>query len=307
MPAREITLDANAMLAITDAIKPNAFGSAAAFRNAILGDGILMMNPALDVQACPKGWAEKMRETYLVDVVASGRMVDFGYLPNDVVRAEAARAEEPMKAGDLVHPYSEWLAISRWEEGANCYFINGSTGGFSVVEFYGFVQPNGDPTLFLTDLALVRPDGGAILAPLTIPQSLEADQARVSNLVEPVATMLYLLANSSVRVGRWNPPTKQNLARIKAGRPSLPSHTVVEAGDYVTALRAHQASDVQAGGHHASPVAHWRRGHRRLLASGRVVPVAASHVNWRDGAEVHRLFYRGPSCFDAVKTPAMRP
>jgi hypothetical protein len=83
-----------------------------------------------------------------------------------------------------------------------------------------------------------------------------------------------------------------NKARAKKGLTEIPSHTMVQTRDYVTAFRHGQSHHEK--GKHASPIAHWRRAHKRQLASGLIVPVRSSKVNWREAEEMHRLFYRVP-------------
>jgi hypothetical protein len=87
-------------------------------------------------------------------------------------------------------------------------------------------------------------------------------------------------------------PERLNRARAKQGKVPIPSHMVVHTRDYVATYHAAVADRVSRGGHHASPIAHWRRAHTRTLATGAVIPVRSSKVNWRDSEELHRLFYK---------------
>jgi hypothetical protein len=116
-------------------------------------------------------------------------------------------------------------------------------------------------------------------------------EARGANCLDPMVTMLRLLADASVPIVDKPAPVRLNKARTKRGQWQIPAHTAVLTKDYVTAFRAAHSGHSEKGTH-ASPVAHWRRAHKRILADGRVVPVRSSKVNWRDSAELHRLLYK---------------
>jgi hypothetical protein len=85
-----------------------------------------------------------------------------------------------------------------------------------------------------------------------------------------------------------------NKRRLQQGRFAIPAHTSVQTRDYVTQYNHHKATSKgeYKGGHHASPIAHWRKAHKRNLADGRIIDVKSSKVNWRDMEELHRMFYR---------------
>jgi hypothetical protein len=105
--------------------------------------------------------------------------------------------------------------------------------------------------------------------------------------------MLRLLADASIPITYREAPERLNKARVKQGKTPIPAHTTVHTHDYVTSF-SHRSTvrGPSKGGHHASPIAHWRREHFRHLADGRVIPVKSSKVNWRDHEELHRMFYR---------------
>jgi hypothetical protein len=113
-------------------------------------------------------------------------------------------------------------------------------------------------------------------------------------------TGLLLLATDGVAVDRIPAPDKLNKHRTKAGKPAIPAHWHVHTGPYVTALTHRDQRHKNAqGGHHASPVPHLRRGHRRILSAyhgGQTIWVRDAVVNIKDGKELPagmgRSFYQ---------------
>ena len=83
--------------------------SAETFRNAVLGDGMIAVNPMLDIK-------EKDEADYLHVAVAAavndGQMIDFGFIPNELMKAESLRSRTMYEAGDLPMPYDNWVALS---------------------------------------------------------------------------------------------------------------------------------------------------------------------------------------------------
>jgi hypothetical protein len=69
-------------------------------------------------------------------------------------------------------------------------------------------------------------------------------------------------------------PDRLNKARERKGRAPVGTKIFVSFAKTLPNAR---------GGTHASPVPHWRRGHLRTLADGRVVPVSPSIVAWVGG------------------------
>lgn len=69
-------------------------------------------------------------------------------------------------------------------------------------------------------------------------------------------------------------PDRLNKAREKKGRLPIGAKIFVSFAKTLPNVR---------GGTHASPVPHWRRGHLRTLADGRVVPVSPTIVAWVGG------------------------
>lgn len=289
-----------------------ALPSAAAFRNTVLayerrgpGDFAgMMVNPILDITEAKQ---IEFIVTQMATCIRNGAMIDFGFIPNEIIKRDSTRFRPDFEAGELAHPYPVWLAISRWEGGLCGYFIitvkdDGSEA--VVVETYGVRVPErqhvpAHDSIVINDIISIKVNGiddtDVVPFPSREGMSVEHMQMRGANALDPLVTMLAMLANAGIPISHIAAPEKLNKARVKQGKAPIPPHTVVETAGYVTVvtrdaavarLKAHQ------GGTHASPIAHSRRGHERRLASGVVIPVRATRVNWREAAEVKRMFYQ---------------
>jgi hypothetical protein len=303
MTSREIPVDQEILLELLDNLPTRRVASAAAFRNLAIGaNGHRLVNPLLiDSGERARLDFEKIAQE-VETTVKQGRMIDFGYVPNAVIKAESTRARDAFEAGELIHPYEDgWVGTMAWEGGFNGYYVSPAVGPgeLVVVELYGTKAPTGHDILLFYDAVGIRPvPGKTLLSPYPMPHRLNAfdelqsERMRASNSLDPLVTMLRMLADASIPISRFEPPTKLNKAHAKAGKPLIPSHAIVHTNDYVSQLTA-RSSRRTAGdgtGRHASPVAHWRRSHLRHLSNERVVKVRSSKVNWRDHEEIHRLF-----------------
>jgi hypothetical protein len=303
--SREIPINQMMLLELLDNLPTRRVASAAAFRNVAIGaNGYRLVNPLLvDSGERARQDFEKIAQE-VETAVKQGRMIDFGYVPNAIIKAESTRSRDAFEASELPYPYEDgWVGTMAWEGGYNGYYVMPAAGPgeWVVVELYGTKSPNGvDILLFYDAVGIRAAPGNTQLSPYPMPhrlnpfEELQSERMRASNSLDPLVTMLRLLADASIPVSRFEPPEKLNKAHAKAGKPLIPSHSIVHTHDYVSQITAH-ASRRTAGdgtGHHASPVAHWRRSHQRHLSGGRVVQVRSSKVNWRDHEEIHRLFSR---------------
>jgi hypothetical protein len=273
--------------------------TAAAFRNALLGDGMLAINPILDIQEGPH--VQFLRDALRM-TVAEGKMIDFGFIPNEVIKTEAGRGKDAFEAGELQHPYENWLAISAWEGGMCGYHVCPhpfNPKEVLVIELYGVTVPGVADAIMIYDVVSLECKPGETRmhpARIIVPETEASLQLRGSNSLDPLVTCLRFLADASIPVINRPAPEKLNKSRAKLGKFPIPDHTQVLTKDYVASFHSVVANGgrVNKGGHHASPVAHWRRAHKRTLACGRVIPVKSTKVNWRTTEELHRLFYRVP-------------
>lgn len=275
--------------------------SAAAFRNAILDDenSMFAINPLLHLVV--KDDAMFMKGM-IRSAVAEGRMIDFGHIPNEIIKTESKRANEMFQAGELQHPYEDWLGVTSWEGGYNGYYIAPHPrfkGDILVIELYGISIPDLADSILVYDLVSINlKDGHTMVRPATMQyrDHIETEKEardRGSNSLDPLVTMLRLMADASIPIINKPAPDKLNKRRAQQGKHPIPSHTEVDVRDYVAGFKASNATGTGSkGGHHASPVAHWRRAHYRNLASGTIVPVRSSKVNWRDAETLHRMFYK---------------
>jgi hypothetical protein len=277
--------------------------SAEAFRNAVLGDGVTIINPLLGITS--KNEIALLQDA-LVAAVSQGRMIDFGFIPNAVLKEESLRSRTLYEAGELQQPYEDWVAVSSWEGGICGYYFTTSPFHPSetlCMELYGVrLQPSKADVVLVYDVVAIeavrigetriRPARLILEEQNTNEQAMEA---RAANLIDPLVTMLTMLADASIPVIDRPAPDRLNRLRVRQGKFPIPPHAVVQTRDYVSTFHAAaSAKGAAKGGHHASPVAHTRRAHLRHLSDGKVIPVRSSKVNWRDAEALHRLFYRVP-------------
>lgn len=277
--------------------------SAEAFRNAVLGDGFMSINPMLGIEdeRSMHFLGEQIRTA-----IAEGRMIDFGFIPNVVLKEESLRSRTLFEAGELPQPYDDWVAISRWEGGMCGYFFASRAdhpGHLLCMELYGVrMQPSKRDMILIYDIVSIAVED--VGQTRVIPAKLIIDDAnndeaglsaRGANCLDPLVCMLAMLSDASIPVVDHPTPTKLNLQRARQGKHPIPAHAVVQARDYVSTFQPTRSAKGPAlGGHHASPAAHSRRAHIRHLKTGKIVPVRSSKVNWRTSEELHRLFYRIP-------------
>jgi hypothetical protein len=275
------------------------------FRSAAI-DHFIAVNPVLDIK-------EETAVNFLIEVIQrtilEGRMIDFGFIPNQMLQETSLRTREIYEAGELQHPYDSWLGLSAWEGGYCGYLIaNAVDDGEALpegdsrllcVELYGVAVPGMPSCVMINDIVSIDViDSKTYFQPVKMIEESGMNEkshkeGRCANLLDPMVTFLRILSDASVPVVDVPAPERLNKARTKRGKSLIPAYTRVETRDYVSAYRsAVKAIHEGKGGHHASPIPHWRRAHQRHLHDGKVVPVRSSKVNWRDHGELHRLFYR---------------
>jgi hypothetical protein len=270
------------------------------FRNAIIGPmATLALNPVLGIE---DESAVNYLKTAIGKTVAEGRMINFDFLPNQLLKEESTRSRHMFEAGELQHPYDYWVALSRWEGGSCGYYIAPHPyrpNQTLVVELYGVSFPHGVELIIIYDIVSIEVRGidDTLIHPFdtTIQNSPKQLQERGANSLDPLVTMLRILADASIPIVDVPAPEKLNRKRITQGKPPIPPHMEVHTRDYVAQFKsARSPKGEYKGGHHASPISHWRRSHKRTLADGRIIPVRQTKVNWRASEELHRLFYRVP-------------
>jgi len=300
------------MIEVFSNLRAWALPSAASYRNAALGyagrsgksiSG-LMVNPMLAIAEVDE--ADSLMKT-MADTIRRGCMLDFGFIPNDIIKRDSIRFRDSFEAGEFTHPYDQWVAVARWEGGMCGYFVMTGPDNITTVvaETYGVrvpEQPSGVPahdSILIHDVISIRTDGPGRTDIRCFPMHPKADSMaqdlRGANSLDPLVCFLALLANAAVPVHHIAAPEKLNKNRLKLGKSPIPMHTRVETEGYVTYVQKYGTARPRRehqGGTHASPVMHPRRAHDRRLASGVVTPVRATRVNWREAEDVQRMFYR---------------
>lgn len=245
--------------------------------------------------------------------VTMGRMIDAGHIPNAVIRSESKRAGRLLAAGHIGMPFSEpWVLFHTWEDGPSAYLIDlgRADGHFVVCELLPLTLKGTARMLVMCDLCDFVPtvwDGEAGYSIEARPSSFRrlaaheegiseevVSRAAGANCLDPVLAVLGMMATDGVVVETIAPSDKLNKARIKSGKEALPSRLRVNSAPYVTALLARGAKRPKGepgGKHHASPVAHVRRGHVRHLASGAQTWVRDCLVAFNEGSIVARTHY----------------
>jgi hypothetical protein len=273
--------------------------SAETFRNAVLGDGAFAINPLMNVE---ENIDVSFLHSTIRDTVAEGCMIDFGFIPNQVLKEESTRSRDMFESGELQMPFERWLGITRWEGGFNGYMIITDPKDHRnvlVFELYGVSIPDTCDVVLVYDVISlgILGLGNTVVMPIDMlakeMNSKEHLEKRGANTLDPLVTMLRLLADASVPVEYRQAPERLNKHRVKQGKHPIPAYTVVDSRDYVTNF-SHHGKPVKGNrnGTHASPIAHWRKAHKRVLADGRIIPVKSSKVNWRSSEELHRMFYK---------------
>jgi hypothetical protein len=194
-------------------------------RDVILNYGITAMEPppelqtTNDIRSCVISEEEV---TYISELclaaVNAGRLIDFGYLPNEVIKQGGHRGGPLYNIGGLGHPFRDaWIFLHAWEEGAAVYLVHlrdkdrPNGGRFEAAELCP-VRLFGKPALVVSDRILLdsnlecpdkRPDMYVVAA---VPSAwrfvpgcdvvnlgMTAQLAATCNVLDPVMTALLVL------------------------------------------------------------------------------------------------------------------
>jgi len=250
------------------------------------------------------------------DAVRKGRMIDFGWLPNDVIKQGGIRGGPLWDRGYLGQPFrAPWILYHRWDHEADdpavaVLLINPMDETHGPVEICE-LQPmrlNGADMLVICDRGLFEHNAAdesrlrynAIMAPSQLRFSTDEESylrlngpgkspgaAAAGNIGDPLMTALLMLNTRGVPRETIVADAKLNAARIKNRKPPIPPYDVVHSEGYVTAVLARKERRERAGhgGTHASPHFHLRMGHPRNYASGKSVFIADTLVNASEEAK----------------------
>jgi hypothetical protein len=250
----------------------------------------------------------------------AGRVMDFGFIPNALIKEGGNRGGPLYEIGALAIPFLDpWLLYHRWEQGVALYLINpleARLGGDLEVAELEPLKSKGEPRLSLGDRVLLQPDEAHPSKPNTYPAHVapsiwrylpavtardperSIEGAATGNVLDPVMTCLLMLNTDGVRRETIRVPDKLNKARLKNRKPPIPPYERVHSEPYITALlmRGARGDGIPKGGHHASPIAHIRRGHIRTYADGKKTFIRDCLVNFTD--EAREAFRGGRSHYE---------
>ena len=250
-----------------------------------------------------------------IQAVNSGRVVHLGHLPNEAIVTAGNYGGPLYSVGGLASPFEHpWIFVHTWEERGGprataVYLVNpvrletGDDGGYEVVELQPCVAED-EECLIVGDRALLQPPNQqeahaakyhcfVVPSPYRLLPDLvginngkSPEAAAAGNVLDPFMAALLLLNTDGVARTTITASEKLNKARAKSGKPPIPPHDVIDSGPYVTALIARHSGQaaVPGGGHHASPIAHIRRGHFRNYATGQRTFIRETLVNVTEDA-----------------------
>lgn len=278
------------------------------FRDACMAGRIIALNlPSVSEAFWFKN--DELDDTVLkvFSAVTSGRLIDCGHLPNEMIKIGGKRGGAMYNHGLLAHPFREpWLLFHSWEEGVSGYLIelldDNPAGGRTRIIELNSMQLRNEKLLCAGDVVMLdfsidtesrseRYTGGSRPATwrIAFPQmsdGIDPMRAAMNNCLDPFVAALLLLHTDGVSVDRIEPPAKLNRARLRNRKQPLPARLRINSEPYVTALLARKRRRTQPqGGHHASPIPHVRLGHWRYFKDGQqprtALRVEGERAPWR--------------------------
>lgn len=238
------------------------------------------------------------------DAVTAGRVIDFGFLPNDVLKYGGDRGGTLWQQHAIEQPFElPWMIYHAWEGGVCVYLVNPVAAGVEICE----LQPCkvgtmlslliSDRGIFFREHELAPQKYFATMSPAALRYQRDpAHHARANgggtentaaagNVGDPLMAALLILNTRNVARETVRAPAKLQKARARNGKPPIPDYDRVDASAYVTAIslrgQRRERSEDQ-GGTHRSPVPHIRIGHPRTYATGKSIFVADTLVNVSD-------------------------
>jgi hypothetical protein len=256
--------------------------------------------------------------------IETGRLIDFGHLPNAVIKHGGKRGGPLWQRGAIHSPFREpWVFMHSWDASIGsqtaAYLVNPSSDAAIEVCELQPAKLGGKGAFMIGDRVLFdrsRPAAGsAIYHAVASPNIARFDSdprikdllnnggspeaAAVGNVGDPTMTAMLILATRNVERATIRADEKLQRSRVKHGKPPIPNYDVVNSTPYVTAIQARGArreTSESLGGHHRSPIPHIRMGHPREYASGKSIFIADTLVNvppeLRQGFKGQRSHYR---------------
>lgn len=260
------------------------------------------------------------------DAVTYGRVIDFGFLPNEVIKFGGMRGGPLWNSGAYGQPFREpWVLYHTWDyepggpHAVAVYLVSladldNPCGDCEVVELqptqFGEEQRvllicdrvifEADPDSPLADAKYRCRSAPAMLRYLNGPGSDRINQgttpegAAAGNCGDPLMTALMILNTRGIERETVEPPPKLNKSRMRSGKPPIPPYDRIDSGPYVTAILSRRRPRGEPkGGTHASPTPHIRLGHPRTYANGSRSLIRDTLVNVTD--EARAAFQRSRS------------
>ena len=256
--------------------------------------------------------------------VAAGRLIDFGHLPNAVIKHGGSRGGPLWQRGAIHSPFREpWVFMHSWDASIGsqtaAYLVNPSNDAAIEVCELQPVRLAGKGAFMIGDRVLFDRSkaaaGSAMYHAVASPNIARFDNdprvaewlnnggspeaAAAGNVGDPTMTAMLILSTCNVERATIRADEKLQRSRIKRGKPPIPNYDIVNSMPYVTAIQARGASretGESLGGHHRSPIPHIRMGHPREYASGKSIFIADTLVNvppeLRQGFKGQRSHYR---------------
>jgi hypothetical protein len=257
--------------------------------------------------------------------VEASRLIDFGYLPNAVIKHGGKRGGPLWQRGAIHSPFREpWVFMHTWDATLGgltaVYLVNPSSdAAIEVCELQPF-RVGGKGVFMIGDRVLFdrsKPAAGkAMYHAIASPNIVRFDDdprvkdmvnnggspeaAAAGNVGDPTMTAMLILSTRNVERATVRADEKLQRSRLKHGKPLIPNYDVVNSAPYVTAIQARglrrENRSESLGGHHRSPIPHIRMGHPREYASGKSIFIADTLVNvppeLRQGFKGQRSHYR---------------
>jgi len=253
---------------------------------------IMDLTPAAKEFVPSQAEVERISEL-AVDAVIAGRVIDFGFLPNDVLKHGGDRGGTLWQQSAIDMPFIDpWILLHSWEGGTSIYLINPIGEDVEACE----LQPamiDDMKSLLISDRGIFfrHHDGPAtkyyaMMAPAALRFQRDPEHwaranngkdeqaSAAGNVGDPLMAAILILSTRNVQRETICAPMKLQNARRKSGKPPIPNYDRVDAALYVTAIvtRGHRRERGEdQGGSHRSPVPHIRIGHPRTYATGRSI------------------------------------
>jgi hypothetical protein len=102
-----------------------------------------------------------------------------------------------------------------------------------------------------------------------------------------VAGQVAMLSSREIEQKIIPAPAKLNRQRAKKGRLPIGERRIIRLRPGFVA----SGGSIKGDGSRASPRMHWRRGHMRRLADGRIIPIPPTLINAAEGVEIRPKDY----------------